>query len=171
MRHGQTHLNKEGRINGFLDDTLSEAGKQQVASAHIPDSVTHIYSSPLQRTRETAEIVNEKLQKPISFHDELKEVNFGELNGAEFTPERRALHESMQYDWRPSGECLEDVKARVLSFARMLKETHDDGEVLIVSHGGIIRLFHLLQHGGTMGRVENASVHAFDLSKILAEAN
>jgi broad specificity phosphatase PhoE len=169
MRHGKTPLNQEGRINGFLEDPLSDEGRAQAraAAAQIPSSVTHIYASPLARARETAEIVNEGRNLPLIFREELKEVNFGEYNGAPYTDDMRHKHESMCYDWRPSGECVDDVKARTLQALEAIAEQHGDGEVLIVAHGGTIRMLHYLIHGEPMGYVTNASIHEFDLGKIL----
>ncbi len=83
IRHGQTELNKKGLINGHLDDALTQEGVEQAknAASSLPKNIKHIYSSSLGRARQTAEIINETLKVPLTFHDELKEVNFGILNG------------------------------------------------------------------------------------------
>lgn len=169
MRHGRTDFNERGLINGFLDDPLNEIGRQEVRTAvlRMPETVRRIYASPLARARETAEIVGESLNLPITFHDELKEVNFGERNGTPFFADIRKLHETMQYDWRPSGECLEDVKARVKSVLAKIVEENNPGEALIVAHGGIVRLCAFLESQALLGRVENASIYKFDGSLIM----
>lgn len=168
-RHGQTELNSKGLINGDIDDTLTEKGKNQAleTSKILPNTLKRIYSSSLGRARETAEILNQNLKLPITFHDELREVNFGVLNGTPYLDEYKKRHVSVDYDWRPSGECVEDMKKRLLKILETIRNENKDGEVLIVAHGGIIRMMHLLEFGKIIGEIENASIHTFDLDKIL----
>ena len=73
----------------------------------------------------------------------------------------------MDYDWRPSGESLEDVKNRVLSILQRIKSENNDGEAMIVTHGGIIRMLYHLQNGEKFDLIENASLHTFDIDEIL----
>jgi len=169
IRHGLTDLNKKGLINGYTDSILQLEGIQQakMAAQFLPETIKHIYSSSLSRTKQTAEILNEKLKVPITLHDELKEVNFGVLEGTPFLEEFKKKHRSQNYDWSPSGESFEDVKKRVLKILREIRDKSSDGEALIVTHGGIIRLMNLLQFGMPLDEVDNASLHSFDLDKIL----
>ena len=71
------------------------------------------------------------------------------------------------YDWRPSGESFENVKERVLKILREIKKENKGGEVLIVAHGGIVRLMHMLEFGEPLEEIENAGLYSFDLDKIL----
>jgi len=172
IRHGQTELNVQGIINGSLHDTLTLKGREQAkeAAATLPETIRRIYSSSLDRAKQTAEILNEARGALLTFHDELQEVNFGDLNGTPFLDEQKEKHMALDYDWRPSGECVEDVKVRVLRLLKEVADNHEDGEVLIVAHGGIVRLLHLLEHGERMGAIDNASLHTYDLDKILGRA-
>jgi uncharacterized phosphatase len=173
IRHGLTELNKKGIINGHLDDELSFEGREQakMAAAHLPKSIRHIYSSPLNRAKQTAEILNEELQLPLTFHDELKEVNFGILEGTPFLEEYKKKHKSQEYDWRPSGESITDVKKRALKILKQIRSERGDGEALVVAHGGVVRLIYFLQDGVPIDEIENASLHSFDLDKILEHYN
>ncbi|MES2215771.1 MAG: histidine phosphatase family protein [Patescibacteria group bacterium] len=169
IRHGQTELNKKHLINGQLEDNLTPEGIEQaeLAKSLIPKTVKHIYSSPLRRAKDTALILNSELNAELSFHDELKEVNFGLLSGTDFTADVKKAHVSMQYDWHShNGESVDDVKNRVLRFLKTLKATKE-GESLIVAHGGIIRLLYFLEQGKLMEEIGNVSLHSFDLDKIL----
>ena len=168
VRHGQTELNKKGFINGNLEDALTPEGEEQAHAAAriLPNTIKRIYSSSLNRARQTAQILNENLQLPLTFHDELKEVNFGILNGTPYLPQYKARHVAQDYDWRPSGECVTDVQKRVLKILEIIKAENKDGEALIVTHGGVIRMMHLFEYGELMGDIENASLHTFDLDKI-----
>lgn len=171
IRHGRTEMNKQGVFNGLIDEPLLPEGREQarVAAESLPQGLKHIYSSPLSRTRETAEILNTKLNLPISLHDELEEIDMGSFNGQKFTEERKQKHRSLQYDWRPQGgESFDDVKQRILKFLKKLKTERGDGEALIVTHGGIIRVFTFLEKGECMEDIRNVSFYSFDLDKILA---
>lgn len=174
VRHGQTELNKKGIFNGQIDESLSSEGIEQAkkAKSSLPSNIKHIYSSSLKRTRETAEILNSELHIPISFHDELREVNAGSINGQPFEGELEIKHKSLQYDWRPhGGESVEDVKNRLLKILNEIRLNKKDGEILIVAHGGIIRLLHFLEDGTLLNTIGNASIQTFDLDKILNESS
>lgn len=169
VRHGVTEMNKLGNINGHLDDVLLPEGEEQARTATllVPDTIKRIYASSLTRARRTAEIINERFNVPISFHDEFREVNFGDLNGTPFLEEYKKRHKAQDYDWRPSGEYVDQVKERVLWILEKINSENKDGEALIVAHGGIVRMMHLLEFGEPMGEIENASMYEFDLDKIL----
>lgn len=181
VRHGLTECNKRDILNGQIDEPLIAEGVAQAGEVAllIPGSVNHIYTSPLLRARQTAEIINAKRGLPISHHDELKEINLGLLTGKSWTEiesgeELRGKHRSVQYDYRPEGESVDDVKGRVVSFLRQIQEARADGEALIVTHGGIIRIFQLLESGLPslpMNQIQNAFPYVFNLKKILGNAN
>jgi uncharacterized phosphatase len=170
IRHGQTELNVQGLINGQMDDVLTPEGKEQAKDAirSVPRTVRRIYSSSLSRTRQTAEIINAELNLPITFHDELMEVNFGVLSGSPYTGKLKERHIALDYDWRPSGESTEDVRKRVVRILKKIKDENQDGEALIVSHGGIIRMLTFLESGEILDEIRNASLHSFDVERILA---
>ncbi|HLC88394.1 MAG TPA: histidine phosphatase family protein [Patescibacteria group bacterium] len=176
IRHGLTPLNKKRILNAQLDEFLTPEGiKQAQASiAIIPKSVKHIYTSSLIRTKQTAKIINEKLNLPISEHDELREIHMGSLAGMswdDFGPgeELKIKHRSIKFDYRNrGGESSSEFKKRVTSFLKQIAGKHKDGEALIVTHGGIVRLLYLLEHSKELtGEIANASIHTVDLSKVL----
>jgi broad specificity phosphatase PhoE len=171
IRHGLTEYNKKGIINGQIDDGLASEGREQarMASAFVPKTIQHIYSSTLKRAHETAELLNSELRVPITTHAELAEVHFGRYQGTEFTAEKKALHASQKYNWRDvGGESVEDVKERVLKILKQIAAESKDGEALIVTHGGIIRMLQLLEKSEAMHEIQNTSLHSFDLDAILA---
>src|ERR687889_2938364 len=98
LRHGQHNLGGgvlAGRMPGV---GLTERGRAEIAAASerlAGDNVAALYSSPLQRTRESAEIVSERLGLPIEFRDDLIELDFGEWTGTTFDAIRAHPH------WRP----------------------------------------------------------------------
>lgn len=175
IRHGQTGFNVKGIINGHLDDPLTPEGISQAeeAAKSIPETIKRIYSSSLARARQTAEILNKKLNAELTFHEELREVNFGDLNGTPFLEEYKKRHRTLDYDWRAkSGENVEDVKNRVLKILKIIRvQNHKDGEALIVAHGGIVRMLYFLQSGELLGETKNVALYEYDLDQIIANAS
>ena len=140
MRHGEAENNVKGIASNDLSvNPLTEKGKTEVrATARTLSHITRIYSSPLQRTRETAEIVAEALKIPkdvIVYDDRLREFEFGEFNNrpvAEF----QAYRDARQYDDKmPSGESYQDAKSRFGEFLYEIERNQTNQSILIVTHG------------------------------------
>jgi probable phosphoglycerate mutase len=87
LRHGEHGLLSRvlaGRMPGV---GMTERGQAEIASQAerlAAEKIAAIYASPLQRTRESAEIVAARLGLPIEFRDDLIELDFGEWTGATF---------------------------------------------------------------------------------------
>ena len=176
IRHGLTPLNKAKKVNGEVDESLAPEGIEQAKEIvpHIPKTVTHIYSSPLLRARQTAEIISNALHISVTIADELTEIKMGTLAGKSWEEmengtELKNKHRTVQFDYRPyGGESLDDVKERVLSFFNEINEKHTDQEVLLITHGGMIRLINLLEQGESVYETEkHVTLLTFDLDKIL----
>ncbi|OGH24077.1 MAG: hypothetical protein A2698_00545 [Candidatus Levybacteria bacterium RIFCSPHIGHO2_01_FULL_42_15] len=176
IRHGITELNKQRKVNGQIDEPLSLEGAEQAKATIpiIPKSIRYIYTSPLIRARQTAEIINTKLNHPIFSIDELTEIHMGTLAGysweeMELGEELKKRHRTVQFDYRPyGGESVKEVKKRVTEFLKKLKKKHKDNEVLIITHGGIIRLLYLLEQNKVVDETEkHVSLLTFDLDKII----
>ncbi|MES3005639.1 MAG: histidine phosphatase family protein [Patescibacteria group bacterium] len=177
IRHGLTKYNKLKLINGqSIDEGLEPEGFLQAEEAigKIPKNVVRIYASNMQRTRDTAETINKKLNLQISYHSEVREVHFGTFSGRnwddiakEYGTKHREGYLAVDYDFTPfGGESSEMVKDRVKKLIDEIKKNHkDDEEVLIVAHGGILRIFHNLYGDKEVKHeyIENASVHEFEV--------
>jgi len=136
IRHGETHWNKENRLQGQKDIPLNETGVQQatdVAEQIISYPITTIVASPLQRARMTAEIISAAMGKPVVVIDELKEVTWGDFEGSL----KDENSEIWQHAWRQGKifgniEPYHDFVARVaVGVQRALLY---EGPVLIVAH-------------------------------------
>lgn len=172
VRHGHTKMNKAELINGQIDDDpLLEEGIEHVKAAlsSMPAGITHMYVSPLKRTRQTADILDNGKNIPKTFHDELMEIHFGEYQGGPyFTDEAlKKKHRALQYDYGPTGEHAGQVRNRLLSFLSNIHRKHADNEAIIVTHGGIIRMLADMNGAGPLGDIKNASLHEFDVENIL----
>lgn len=176
IRHGLTPLTKQKKVNGEIDEPLIPEGIEQAKSAitQIPKTVTTIYSSPLLRARETAEIIGTALKLPVSIANELTEIKMGSLAGKSWEEmpngmELKKKHRTVKFDYRPyGGESLEEVKDRIITFFRKINNKYSDNEVLLITHGGMIRVITLLEKGESIyDTQEHASLLICDVEKIL----
>ena len=176
IRHGLTELNKKKKVNGQIDEPLAHEGKEQAgaAIALIPKSIKYIYTSSMLRGRQTAEIINSKLNLPLSPQNELTEIHMGSLAGNSWEEmesglELKIKHRTVQFDYKAyGGESVKGVKKRVVEFLKKIKQKHKDKEVLIITHGGIIRLLYLLERNQVVDETEkHVSFLTFDLDKII----
>jgi broad specificity phosphatase PhoE len=150
VRHGETLLNKEGRFQGQGDAPLNDCGRRQaVALARtIHDEEIHAaYSSDLCRARETLEIISAGRRFPIIEVADLREIAFGDWEGATYAEVSQNDPERLRR-WKldpaanppPGGEGLGAIDRRVGSFVDLLRARHPTETVLIATHGGPIRL-------------------------------
>ena len=151
VRHAETVANAEGRIQGHADYELSAVGREQamklqrrlVAEEFLP---THVYSSPLRRSAETAEIVTRPWDVEVRFCDDLMEYDVGIMSGLTWEEAKRR-HPEIDTElerWRQisgveGAEPLAGRRRRADRVVRWILKAHTDGDVvLIVSHGGIM---------------------------------
>lgn len=148
-RHGQSVSNAVRRFQGAQDVALSPLGIRQAEALRVAVGrrpIAHVYASPLERARRTAEIARAGLALPMTVVDDLRELSLGEWEGC--TVEEIRTRPGDPYTrWvrdpvrclPPGGEPLADVQARVLRVIEGIAAAHPNGDdVLIVSHGGVI---------------------------------
>jgi broad specificity phosphatase PhoE len=147
LRHGQHDLGGgvlAGRMPGI---GLTERGRAEIAAAAerlAGENIAALYASPLQRTRESAEIASERLGLPIEFRDDLVELDFGEWTGATFDsiradPRWRSWSQHRSLAKIPGGETMRVVQFRAVEAILEIGERHRDAACVIVSHGDVIR--------------------------------
>ncbi len=176
VRHGQTDWNLDRRIQGSTDIPLNDTGRADArwAAGQLGGSRHHaIYSSPLARARETAEIIAAEigLDGPVLVPD-LREREFGVGEGMLVADYLASFG-----DWDaevPGAETLGDVADRALhALDRIAVDARRRSapvaeSVIVVAHGGVIRA--LIDHvsGGTLPRggdvIRNGSVTRFESS-------
>ena len=144
VRHGQTDWNTEGRIQGRTDIVLNQTGIEQANEVRnkIDElEIDFIISSPLTRTKQTAEIINKNKSVEIKFDDRLKERNFGAFEGL-IRKQLDKYEDLFDYNLNKSienGESIQDVFKRVHGFLEELNEKYEDKKILLVTHGGVSR--------------------------------
>jgi len=137
-RHGRTAHNASGRLLGRLDPPLDEVGLVQAAAiADAVGPVQRIVSSPLLRTRQTADAVALRWGAEVTGDDRWIELDYGELDGAllaDVPADVWALWRSDPTYAPPGGESLSALGERVRAAADELLEEARHADVLVVTH-------------------------------------
>lgn len=163
IRHGETNWNKARKLQGRSDIPLNEYGKELAyitaeAMKDIPFDI--IYSSPLIRAKETAEILSANHNLKIHTNELLVEMSFGEGEGASLPeihshPEMNLhnfIHNPEEYLPPNGGETFEELYERCKTFMEeyVLPYEHKYHTMLIVGHGALIRgLIHYINRRPT----------------------
>ncbi|MCP1145255.1 histidine phosphatase family protein [Lysinibacillus endophyticus] len=150
VRHGETEWNTLRKIQGRADIPLNTIGIKQAHECKTYFTNTEwdvLVSSPLQRARQTAEIINEHLNLNIHIMNEFIERNYGDIEG--LTLEQRA---SLYPDLTcPNQESLEQVKERTLYGLNKLHQTYTNQKIIVVAHGGVIKIILSTLSNGQIG--------------------
>jgi broad specificity phosphatase PhoE len=147
VRHGEHALQGRllvGRTNGI---GLSPKGRAEAAAAAerlAEEKIDAIYASPLDRTRETAEMIAGRVGLPVAIRDDVIELDFGEWTGLSFDQVRVDQRWGPWQGCRsiatiPGGESWRQVQDRTVNALFDLRRCHPDGAVVVVSHGDVIR--------------------------------
>lgn len=145
-RHGQTKLNKASLMQGRVDEPLNETGINQAGEVHekLKDvKFDAVYSSPLKRAVRTAAVIADINEDEIVKDERLLEFDFGpyDLKPYMGVGLKMTLYWTFPEVFKAPKdvETIEEAKSRVKAFLEELK-TKDYDNVLIVCHGGIIRV-------------------------------
>lgn len=215
LRHGQTEMSVQKQFSGLSDPELTSHGREQArrAAAYVAGQLSGgaggnasagssagpvaIYSSPLKRTRQTAEAVAEALAeaaavggsssaggpgaaKPrVHVTEALIEMNFGDWEGrtfAEVMDEFPLEHDACFWDSAaaPSGgESPDDVLARVRPFLRDVARNHPGEDVVLVSHVTPIKsiLRHALCASGALYRTLHLDLAGLSVIEIFPDGS
>jgi probable phosphoglycerate mutase len=161
IRHGQSQANVDKIIQGD-DDPLTDLGRQQadLVGQHLSSTreLTHLYSSPLARARETAEIIGRHVGLQPSFESGLAEINAGNAVGMtwdawteahpEIAARLRSEDRTLEDRWE-GGESGHEFVARVYAAYDHIVGQHlgTDDVVAVVSHGGALAWIASRVHG------------------------
>ena len=150
VRHGESEWNRTGRIQGQVNSPLTDLGISQAGaisdylSGIFLNQELEIYSSPLERAIQTAQIIAkgiDHLSSEVIIEERLNDFNLGEISGtygwdkvAEIFPEQAQLRLQDPMRFHPSGgESGAEFEARLRSLMEDLKG--EDTTKLLVSHG------------------------------------
>lgn len=149
LRHGDSSRDSVRRFIGQSDQRLNETGRAQAEwwrrkLSHIP--VSQICCSDLKRSIETAEIIAQQKNVPLTILPGLREVDLGSWDGMPVSEVRRlfpteyALRGADLAGYRPpGGESFADLSGRVLPAIEKLVQ-QPEGNLLIIGHAGVNRV-------------------------------
>jgi len=150
MRHGEVENGGEKRYNGHIDVDITDKGIDQMrrlAGLLSSKNITAVYCSDLIRSLKGADIVSQSLGLTFTPLRELRERSVGAWEGLtaeeikQRYPEEYMIWRSDLLNYRPpSGECLLDVKDRVLPVYKKKVASHPDQEIAMLLHGGVNRI-------------------------------
>lgn len=159
IRHGETAWNVDTRIQGHLDIPLNDTGRwqaQRLARALAArDAIHAVYSSDLQRARETAQAIAVATGTPLRTHAGLRERGFGLFEGRTYAEIEQTWPAESEHwrrrtpDWQPpqGGESLIQVRARILQTLQELAAPHAGQQIVLVAHGGVMDQLYRLATG------------------------
>lgn len=148
IRHGESELNKEGRIQGFQDCDLSDLGREQAERLRERldlEKIDAAYSSTAVRAAETGRIaVGHRLK--IDACEALREINLGVWEGVKVSALKERFPDETELWFRqPSrvriegAEPLRVFRQRIVREMTRVRHLHDDdASIVIFAHGGVI---------------------------------
>jgi broad specificity phosphatase PhoE len=143
-RHGEVHNPKQiwyGRMPRF---GLTELGKKEIAQTAAflqSKSIDKIYSSPLLRAKQTAEIIRQKLQLPkVHYTKSLLEIR-SSFEGRSLTYVQSVHFDNFSEQYRQAtDETMAEIAARIEAFFQTLHTNHKGKQIVAVSHGDILMI-------------------------------
>jgi broad specificity phosphatase PhoE len=177
VRHGETDWNRERRFQGHADQPLNDTGREQarlLARTLDGERIDAVYTSDLARARETAEILAAGLDREVVALRELREIDVGEWQGLTWPeienrfPEGVATWRERGYGWE-EGETYEQLGQRVVDALTRIAARHPTQRVLVVAHGGTVRVTRAHAAGMTVveSRKESPAVENCEIFRVL----
>jgi broad specificity phosphatase PhoE len=147
VRHGETDWNRSGRIMGARPVPLNQTGIVQAARLALQLTALptlSLYSSPMVRARQTADILGSTLHVPVIEEPGLSEIGVGEWEGRywnEFDgdPARVNYYRLIEEARAPGGETLGQVQRRAVAAVRQMVRDADARPAVLVTHADVIR--------------------------------
>ncbi len=148
LRHGETVWNRAGRLQGWQDSPLSEAGAAQAAALALrlaAEPIDLLVTSDLGRTRDTAAPIAARLGLAVVPDPGLRERCYGALEGLTWAEIERAhpaayarlLARDADYVV-PGGESANQFRDRVVAALERLARAHAGASIAVVTHGGVL---------------------------------
>ncbi|MCU1728999.1 alpha-ribazole phosphatase family protein [Pseudomonas sp. 7P_10.2_Bac1] len=146
LRHGETELG--GGLRGSLDDALTAAGWAQMrAAVQGQGPWARIVSSPLQRCALFSRELGGQLDLPVTFDKDLQELHFGAWEGQSAAALMETDEQALGLFWAdpysftpPEGEPVLEFSQRVRAAVNRLQQAYAGERVLVVCHGGVMKL-------------------------------
>jgi probable phosphoglycerate mutase len=150
IRHGETEWNSQQRMQGHSNSDLSSVGQAQIQALgqwmkNVPFDL--IYSSDSPRAKQTAEAITQFSGHELQFDQRLREKNLGVFEGLT-SEEARERHPEVFRLFKTAGskyvidegESTQQLQDRALEIVNEIRIKHPEERVLLVTHGGFIRV-------------------------------
>ena len=150
IRHGETEWNSQQRMQGHSNSDLSSVGQAQIQALgqwmkNVPFDL--IYSSDSLRAKQTAEAITQFSGHELQFDQRLREKNLGVFEGLT-SEEARERHPEVFRLFKTAGskyvidegESTQQLQDRALEIVNEIRIKHPEEHVLLVTHGGFIRV-------------------------------
>jgi probable phosphoglycerate mutase len=162
-----------GRMDGV---SLSERGLAEAreAGARLArEELSALYSSPMTRTRETAEVLSAAAGLPVETCEDLTEVDYGDWTGATFDaladdPRWATWNAARGVTGTPGGESLIEVQVRMRRFVDQARARHPDQRIAAVSHGDPIKAILAHAMGVPLDNLSRFEVSPASISVLVA---
>jgi len=149
LRHGSAVSNKKGIASSWPEkfhNPLTKKGKKQIQkliSKLKKKDINLILSSDLLRTKQTAEIISNKLAVEVKFNECLREIDFGIFNGKLLKQWKDFFRTKKEkFTRKPSkGENYKDLIIRTKKFIKKVEKKYKKKNVLVISHGANLVVF------------------------------
>jgi probable phosphoglycerate mutase len=146
VRHGNTGVRNKiiGRTPGIHLNQEGHAQAQKMAARFSEIPITALYSSPLDRTMDTAQHLARQINLTIQIVEEVVEIDFGDWTGMAFDDIRKDSRWEHFNSFRsgtriPGGETMLEVQDRFVGWMEAVRRQHAGERVIVVSHGDPIR--------------------------------
>ncbi len=146
VRHGESEGNAIRRFTSSGEAKITDLGRRQALEAAVRIKLkyqpTRVIASTFARARETGLIIAAELSIPIEYEAEFREMSLGDFAGKpyESIANDPTFDPKRSWVWRaPNGESHEDVLKRVAPVLDRVAAKYPDDEIVIVSHGGVMR--------------------------------
>jgi len=150
IRHGRTAWNREEVFRGTADVPLDDVGRKEakfLARRLKEEALRVIYTSPLSRARETAEIIASECGTAVEVSEGLLDLDFGLWQGLS-VEEVKGRFGDLYQRWMeaphevsfPGGEDLEAVRERAMGMVEDLKGRHRGEVVALVTHRVVLKV-------------------------------
>ena len=178
LRHGEP--GGGDILRGRVDPELTDLGRRQMEAAaeRAEAGWTHIITSPLQRCREFADDLAQSRALELQIEDDWQEIDYGDWDGMPIAEWRvrsarqfRKFREDITALAPPNGETFTEFRDRVLGAWNGLSGLPGGSHVLLVTHGGVMRVILPTVLGMQLNRSNPLNIPFACLSRVLLHVN
>ena len=171
IRHGETNMGKNNII-ATENEPLNETGKKQAIDIgkEIRNlNIDRIYCSPIQRAKDTLELIELDKNIPVIIENRIRERNMGIYVKIPF--EQLNWNEFWNYNsdkLYPELETMKSVYERISEFLNELKASNSNDNILLVTHGGILRAIYwyfngIPENGNSSNINQNCKIYNYEI--------